>query len=429
MPLSAARPCAKSGAACELNYLILLGLALFFGFAFEEFFGGEATPVPGGIRTFPLIAFAGAALYLIEPHYLLAFIAGLLVLGWWVSLYIRSVVEGKRPASDGPLIIPACILIAYVLGPVALTQPMWVPVALIVAAVILVGSRKMLHDFVERVPEGEAVTLAQFLLLVGVVLPLLYGAPRIPFTQITPFSVWLAVVAVSALSYVSYLLQRYVLPGSGVLVTAALGGLYSSTATTVVLAREAKDQGVTPQITAGIVTATAMMYVRILVVVAIFNAALARPLVIPMLVLAVIATVVAVFFARSASNGKATPTVTPSNPLKLGTAVVFAVLLIVISLLSKWVQAHLGTQGVLVLAAVVGVTDIDPFVLSLAQGGAASVGIAMSAVAIVIAASSNNILKAAYTVAFARRRESAVPAGALTALCVLGVIAAAIMAR
>lgn len=412
-----------------MNYLILLALALFFGFAFEEFFGSEEPAVPGGIRTFPLTAFTGAALYLVEPHYLLAFVAGLLVLGWWVSLYIRDVLDGKREAADGPLIIPICVLIAYILGPIALTQPLWVPVALIVATVILVGSRSMLHAFVARVPEQEAVTLAQFLLLVGVVLPLLYGAPRIPYTDITPFNVWLAVVAVSALSYASYILQRYVLPRGGVLVTAALGGLYSSTATTVVLARQAHDEGVTPGITAGIVTATAMMYVRILVVVAIFNLQLMKPLLVPLLVLAVIAGIIAIFFVRADTTREPTPTVTASNPLKLGTAVVFAVLLIAISLLSKWVQAHLGAQGVLALAAVVGVTDIDPFVLSLAQGGAASIGIATSAIAIVIAASSNNILKAVYTVAFARRPQSFVPAGVLAALCVLGVIAAAIMAR
>lgn len=411
-----------------MNYLILLGLALFFGFSFEEFFGGKNPPVPGGIRTFPLIAFAGAALYLVEPHYALAFIAGLLVIGWWISLYVHSVVDGKRPPADGPLIIPACILIAYVLGPVALTQPIWVPVAMIVGTVILVGSGTMLHALVEKIPEEEAVTLAQFLLLVGVVLPLLVGAPNIPFTDITPFKVWLAVIAVSALSYASYLLQRYVLPRGGVLIAAALGGLYSSTATTVVLARQAYDEGVTSQITAGIVTATAMMYVRIVVVVAIFNLALARPLLVPLLVLALVAAIAAGVFARSGTASKA-PDVTPSNPLKLGTAVVFAVLLIVISFVSKWVQAHLGAQGVLWLAAVVGVTDIDPFVLSLAQGGSTTVGIATSAIAIVIAASSNNILKAVYTLAFARRRESLIPAALLTLLCVLGLVAAAIMPR
>jgi len=352
------------------------------------------------------------------------------VLGWWVSLYIRSVLRGERTPADGPLIVPACTLIAYVLGPIALTQTTWIPVALVVGTVLLVGSRKMLHAFVARVPEGEAVTLAQFLLLVGVVLPLLYGAPRIPYTDITPFSVWLAVVAVSALSYVSYLLQRYVLPGRGIVVAAALGGLYSSTATTVVLAREARDQGVTPSITAGIVTATAMMYVRILIVVAIFDAALAAPLVLPFLVLAAIAAVAAILCARrNGASTKPPPAVIEANPLKLGTAAIFAILLIAISLLSTWVQEQAGAHGVLALAAVVGFTDIDPFVLSLAQGNAASIGIATSAIAIVIASSSNNILKAVYTVAFSRRPQSAVPAGILTGLCVLGIVAAAIMAR
>jgi uncharacterized membrane protein (DUF4010 family) len=411
-----------------VNYAVLLALSLFFGFAFEEFFGGEEPAVPGGVRTFPLLALTGGALYLIEPHYALAFIAGLFVLGAWVFLYIQNVLVGNREPADGPLIVPSSVLIAYVLGPIALTQALWIPVALIVATVMLVGSRKALHDLVARVPQEEAVTAAQFLLLVGVVLPLLYGAPRIPYTQITPFSVWLAVVAVSTLSYASYLLQRFVLPDSGVIVAAALGGLYSSTATTVVLARTAHDEGVTSEITAGIVAATAMMFLRMVVIVAIFNIALAREIVIPMVVLAAISIAIAVIFARRGAGVKA-PNVTPKNPLRLGTAAIFAALLIAVSVLSKWVQANAGAHGVLALAAVVGFTDIDPFVLSLAQGGVATIGVATAAIAIVIAASSNNLLKAAYTLAFTRRPQSVVPASALTALCVFGLIAAWIMAR
>jgi uncharacterized membrane protein (DUF4010 family) len=411
-----------------VNYLVLLGLALFFGFAFEEFFGEENPPVPGGIRTFPLVSLAGAALYLIEPHYALAFIAGLFVLGAWIGLYIRAVLAGDRKPADGPLIVPMCVLIAFVLGPIALTQPLWISFALVVGAVLLVGSRAWLHAFVARVPKEEAVTLGQFLLLVGVVLPLLYGAPRIPYTEITPFSVWLAVVAISALSYLSYLLQRYVLPKSGLLVAAALGGLYSSTATTFVLARTARDEGVTPEITAGIMASTAVMYLRLLVIVAIFNVPLARAILIPMIVLAAISCGVTAVFATRRSGAKA-PTLVPSNPLRIGAAMIFAALLIVVSLLSQWVQVHAGARGVLELAAVVGVTDIAPFVLSLAQGGAASIGLELAAVAIVIAASSNNLLRAVYTVAFTRRRESVIPASAQVVLCVLGLIAAWIMAR
>ena len=415
-----------------MNYAVLLALSLFFGFAFEEFFGGENPPVPGGIRTFPLISLAGAALYLVEPHYALAFIAGMLVLGAWVFLYIREALEERRKPADGPLIIPACVLIAYILGPVALTQPLWVSVALIVGAVLLVGSRVWLHGLVARVPESEVVTLGQFLLLVGVVLPLLYGAPAIPHTEITPFKIWIAVIAVSTLSYASYLLQRYVLPASGVLVAAALGGLYSSTATTVVLARTARDEGITPDITAGIVAATAMMYLRMVVVVVIFSLALARAIVVPMLVLAIIAGSVAFAAARlipHTGQKSSGANIVPSNPLRLGTALVFAVLLIVISVLSNWVQTHAGAHGILALAAVVGLTDIDPFVVSLAQSGAASIGMTTAAVAIVIASSSNNLLKAVYTLAFSRRRESVIPAGALGVLCALGLIAAWMMAR
>jgi len=399
-----------------VSYVALLGLSLFFGFAFEEFYGGE-NDGPGGVRTFPLVAFAGAALYLVEPRFALAFIAGLFVLGAW--LY-------KSPR--GELIKAVCVVIAYVLGPIALTQPLWIPVALTVAAVLLVGSRNALHALVSRVPKSEVLTLAQFLLLVGVVLPVLYGAPRIPYTQITPFNVWLAVVAVSTLSYASYALQRYVLPKSGIIVAGALGGLYSSTATTVVLARTARDEGMSPHVTAAIVAATAMMYVRMLVIVAIFNSALARALVLPMLILAALAVAVAAVFARMSDRAPAAP-IAAVNPLRLGTALVFAALLIAISLLSRWVEAQMGAHGVLALAVVVGVTDIDPFVLSLAQGGAATIGPAVAAVAIVVATSSNNVLKAIYTLAFARVKAALVPAGMLVAFCALGAIAAGIMTR
>jgi uncharacterized membrane protein (DUF4010 family) len=410
-----------------LSFAVLLALAIFFGFAFEEFYS-DATPAgPGGVRTFPLLAFAGAALYLIEPHFCIAFVGGLLVLGWWIAAYIRGALANERIPIDGPLIVPACALIAYVLGPIALTQPLWEPVALIVGTVLFVGARKPLHDLVAQVPRDEVFTLAQFLLLVGVVLPLLYGAPAIPHTTITPFSVWLAVVAVSTLSYASYLLQRYVLPEGGVLVTAMLGGLYSSTATTVVLARTAHDEGITAEITAAIIAATAMMYLRMLVIVAIFDFDLARGIFVPLLALAVLAFLLAVYFARRGAGAKVA--VPHENPLQLGTAVIFATLLIVISVVSKWVQAHAGAYGVLALAAIVGVTDIDPFVLSLAQGGAMNIGLAVSAIAIVVAASSNNLLKAAYTLAFGRRRQALLPAGILGGLCVLGLIAAALMPR
>ncbi|MBV8148002.1 MAG: DUF4010 domain-containing protein [Candidatus Eremiobacteraeota bacterium] len=404
------------------HFALLLGLSLFFGFAFEEFYWGELPHHPGGVRTFPLLAITGAALFWLEPHYCVAFVAGLLVLGSWIFPYVQRVTHSKGNPEEGTFIVPTANLLAYVLGPVALTQPLWASIGIAVAAVLLLGGKRTLHDWAHRVSDEEVITLGKFLILVGIVLPLLAGRPPIPHTSITPFGVWLAVIAVSTISYASYLLARYVFPRGGTLLGAILGGLYSSTATTVVLARRARDEGMTPELEAGIMAASAMMYLRIIIISSIFNAGLGAKLFAPLLVLAAVTLIFTIVRGRAAAR---TPSGGPMpNPLQLTTAFVFAALFIIIALLTSFVQSHLGSAGILGLAAVVGVTDVDPFVLSLAQGGAASVGLTTAAFAIVIATSSNNVLKAVYTMAFSRRRESWLPAAALVFVSVLGIGAA-----
>ena len=177
---------------------------------------------PGGVRTFPLLALAGGGLFLIEPHYGAAFIAGLVAVGTWIYAYVRRELRAEK-LPDGLFIVPVCNVIAYALGPVAITQPVWVGVTVTVASVLLLGGRQQLHDWAEQVSGREVMTAAQFLILVGIVLPLLAGKPAIPYTSITPFGVWLAVVAVSSISYASYLLQRYVFPGRSTFPMSILG--------------------------------------------------------------------------------------------------------------------------------------------------------------------------------------------------------------
>lgn len=403
------------------RFALLFGLSLFFGFAFEEFYSERPEPLPGGVRTFPLLALAGGVLYLLDSYHA-AFVAGLLIVGAWIYAHVRARARAAQPdeaSYEGAFVVPAANLLAYVLGAVALTQPIWLCVTVAVAAVLLVTSKATLHRIAERVPREEVVTAAKFLILVGIVLPLLYNAPAIPKTSITPFGVWLAVVAVSTISYASYLLQTYALPHRGTIVAALLGGLYSSTATTVVLARRAQDEGMTPELESGIVAATGVMFLRILVVCAIFSLDLARVLVLPMAGLSVISLGIAWMRSRAASHTTATSK--PPNPLQLGTAIVFAMLMVLLSLLTTYVSGRLGSAGVLGLAAVVGITDIDPFVLGIAQGGVNSIGVATAALAIVIAAASNNVLKAVYTVWFSRQRQSWVPAATLCALAAVGI--------
>ena len=419
---------------------MLLGLSFFFGLAFEGFYAKSQGSRPGGIRTFPLISLSGALLYALEPHYAIAFCVGLFVLGVWLYPYYQAEISrdsNPEPSADGTLsdglMVPMCNLVAYILGPVALTLEPWVAFGLAVAAVLLLQARERLHGLARTLPVAEIMTLGQFLILTGIVLPLLPNTPVTQLSPITPFQVWLAVVVVSSLSYGSYLLQKLLSARRSLFVTSLLGGLYSSTATTVVLARRLNEdpQGQT-QYQAGIVLATALMYLRLLIVVAIFNAEIARQLMFALPVLCVIGMALAALclrLGRAGSTGAAAQAPSPSNPLELPAALIFAVLFVVVSVVSSWVIGAFGNVGVYWLAGVVGVADIDPFVLSLIQGGVAGLSASAAAIAILIAAASNNLLKATYAVAFAGWRRSGAIVASLVALSMLGFALAIWMIR
>jgi uncharacterized membrane protein (DUF4010 family) len=404
---------------------LVLGLSFFFGLAFEGFYWNSALSRPGGIRTFPLLALSGALLYALEPKLALPFCVGIVVLGVWLYPYYQSeVMRGgeSREAPDG-LMVPICNLVAYVLGPLALAGPPWIAIAMTVAAVVLLQARDRLHALAKRIPSQEVITLAQFLVLIGVILPLLPKEPVTALTPITPFQVWLAVVVVSSLSYGSYLLQKLVSARESLFLTSVLGGLYSSTVTTVVLARRlAQGPANGHEYRSGIVLATALMYLRIGAVVAIFDLPLALRLALPLFVLALAggALAAACLRLRRAGGGDAVDVPKPANPLEVRSALVFAVLFVAISIVTTWVEMRFGRAGVYALAAVVGVTDIDPFVLGVAQGGVAQLGESSAAAAVLIAASSNNLLKAVYAASFAGLRRSLSSAASLALLAVLG---------
>jgi uncharacterized membrane protein (DUF4010 family) len=412
-----------------IGFALLLGLSLFFGLAFEEFQFRAGQQRPGGVRTFPLLALGGGLLYLLDTQRLLPLVAGLVILGAWLALaYGRQLRDSEAEQRSVELVAPLCNMLAYLLGPVALTLPPWIAVAVTVAAVLLFTAREKLHALAQRVEMAEIVTAAKFLILTGIVLPLLPNEPVTSLTAITPYKAWLALLSVCTLSYASYLLQRFLAPADSDLAVALLGGLYSSTATTVVLARAAAAQPATSATAqAGMMLATSVMYLRILAIIAVFDWGLAQSLAAVMVALFVIGAIVAALQYRRASRPSTAAAATaPRNPLEITAAALFALLFVVISIATEWARSHFGAAGVDTLAAVVGFTDIDPFVLSIAQGGSGSMQAPTAATAILIAIASNNVLKASYAVAFAGWRASINAAAVLVALGLAGVVAVAL---
>jgi uncharacterized membrane protein (DUF4010 family) len=373
-----------------------------------------------------MLALSGAMLYLIEPRHALAFVVGLIALAFWLHASLRNAPPGPNTTT---LMIPASNLIAYVLGPVALTQPPWLVVAVSVMAVLLLGTREQLHGLIKVVPQDELLTAGKFLILVGIILPLVPDQPLTAATPLTPYHVWLAVVAVCTLSYISYLLQKYAPMRNATLVPAILGGIYSSTATTVVLAKRQREAAaVRSDFAPGIVIATAMMYLRLEVIIAVFNWRFAWALAPAMGTLFSLGAALAIHeWRRNAKRQSDWDLQIPAiNPLQIPAAMIFAAIFVVISVVSAAIRDTFGQTGILAFAALVGATDIDPFVINIAQGGVADLSISALCAAILIAASSNNIAKAIYALGFGGVEFSRRPALMLFILAMIGFAAAAV---
>ncbi|MFQ5538553.1 MAG: MgtC/SapB family protein [Gemmatimonadota bacterium] len=362
----------------------------------------------GTTRTYTLIAVLGFALAALDES-LRLYAVGLAVLGVFLSVDYWS----RQRSGERSLLPNTLALLTFAAGPTALYEPLWLLVLYVVLILLLLGEMPRIRALSNAIPSQEGIPLAKFLIMVGLVLPLLPARRISELIPVTYHEVWLAVVVVSGISYAAYLLQVYFLPGRGATITGILGGLYSSTAATVVLASRARDAGdAVRDIPPGVVLATAMMYVRILVLIALLGGgAMALRLLVPFGVVAGLSVVVAVsMYRKPGPEAGAEEPVSVRHPLGFSTALLFATLFVIFAGLTEVVVQRYGLGGLRLMSFGVGFTDIDPFILSLLAGEYTVSQKAMEG-AILIATGSNNLLKAAYALGLSRNRRMRGAAG------------------
>jgi uncharacterized membrane protein (DUF4010 family) len=349
----------------------------------------------GTARTYTFVAILGYLFYRLDPDGLIPYTAvliGLTIL--YAIFYLHKVREGRHS-----ILLYLVMLAVYAFGPLTQRFPLWMPALLFVLIVFLLNAKSAISRFALNVNTYEFETLGKMVLLSAVILPILPDRNVLPYIPLSPFKIWLAVVVVSAISYGGYLAQKYFFPNRGYFLTGIIGGTYSSTATTVVLARKARSMGGNPLIDAAIIAATSMMYLRLIVVALIFNYAVGMQLVIPFVIFALLGMFFALLYIRRGKKAQGTPDFVDNNPLELKTAFIFAFLFVLMMVITEYVTRHYGSGGLRLLSFLVGFTDIDPFVLSILTGKYA-VSMHQVVSAIVIAAGSNNLLKALYALWF-----------------------------
>lgn len=353
----------------------------------------------GTDRTFTFIGLLGYVLFIADKYNFIPFLIGFVIIGILLSIqYYHKIAQHNNYGLTSSILA----LLTYCLPVMVFTQPVWLVLSFVVVILVLTEMKTSLINITKKASEEEFITLAKFIAFAGVILPLLPDhniSDRLP---VSPYHMWLAVVVVSGISYISYLLKKFIFPDSGLLLTGILGGLYSSTATTLILARRDKQGAAGNQALPAIMIANGMMYLRVLFLAFIFNLSIAELLVIPFLILFGISFVLSKFPGLrtlpeidSQQNDSAEISPVTKNPLELRTAALFGLLFVIFGLVTDYVMKNFGDSGITKLSYVVGVTDIDPFLLNLLQQKAV-ISQMIIVVAFINATNSNNILKMIY---------------------------------
>ncbi|MGC1450621.1 MAG: MgtC/SapB family protein [Candidatus Sulfotelmatobacter sp.] len=400
--------------------VLVLFLSFLIGLEREEHKTAAGVYSFGGVRTFPLIGFIGYSIALLSGAQLLPVTLGFLVVGgflllsYWHKLS-RTEAAGVTSEMSG--------LTTYLVGALVYYDHLWIATALSVASLLLLDLKVGLEAIASRTAPQEILTFAKFLLLTAVILPAL---PNEQFGRfhINPFKTWLVVVAVSTISYGSYVLQKITKESGGVVLAAFLGGAYSSTVTTVAMSRRAAREQRPHLFAGGILIASGVMYLRLVALLTLFNRPLGAMLAPAFLVLAAVAIAAGWFWSRR-PDAQATAIkreFEPSNPLELLTAFLFAAFFVAILVATQLTVAYLGRAGVNILAAIMGITDVDPFIMGMTQAAGTLTPLKVAAIAVLIAAASNNLIKGIYSYCLADRKTGTQSLSLLIALAAAGLL-------
>ncbi len=368
---------------------IALGLGLLVGMQRERTDSHLA-----GIRTFPLITMLGT-------------VAGLLALrfgGWVVAAGLLSlaaiVIFSNRARADLPpdpgITTEVATLLMFGVGAYLVPGYASVAVALVGTVAVLLHLKPEMHAFARRVGDKDFKAIMQFVLVTLVILPVLPNREYGPYQILNPFKIWVLVVLIVGISLGGYIAYKFLGATSGSLVAGVLGGLISSTATTVTYARRAREA---PQISsmAALVIgiASAVMFLRVLVLIGIVAPHLCLPTLGPLGAMLGVTILIAGgmwFFTRKEPVAR----MDPENPSELKSALVFGGLFTVVLLGVAAARDHFGVQGLYTVAAFSGLTDMDAITLStLEMAKGKQIDAAMAWRMILVAAMANFVFKAA----------------------------------
>jgi uncharacterized membrane protein (DUF4010 family) len=402
-----------------LNLVLALALGLLVGVerGWQERTAAEGSRL-AGIRTFALISLLGGLCELLgrgSGEILL----GIAFLAFVVLLAVAHVAEARASHDYGVTTLVAA-LITFTLGALSVRGEHAVAATAAVITTIVLSLKPFLHRWLQRIDERELTAALKLLLISVVILPVLPDRGYGPWQALNPYELWWLVVLIALISFAAYCAVKIAGTERGILLAGFLGGLVSSTGVTLHLSHLAIEGAERSIIAAGILMASATMFMRVLFLAALLNPALAKLLVPSMSVMAIWLFIAAVLRTRK-SERPAVNSLNLRNPVELGQALQFGLLLVLIILASHAIRDWLGEAGIYLLAAISGLADVDAITISMARLGVGEISMHSAALAVLAATVVNTLTKATLVAIIAGSKTAAQIVGSIVGCVLIGV--------
>ena len=372
-----------------------------------------------GVRTFTLVGLA-SGLAGLAGQFGQSFAAGALVAGCVAVLtvgYANRPGIKRRPDATTPVAALATVGLGFIAG---VGQPGFAIAGAAIVTLIL-ALKAELHGLLDKLDEADVKALARYAVIAGAVLPFLPSGAYGPLGAWNPQKLWLVVVLVTGFSFLGYVANRIFGERHGTIATALIGGAYSSTAVTQSLAQRLGSDTKGGAENAGIALATAVMYLRAVLLIGILSTRVVVPFAIILAPATIAAWAAGFWLYRKAPKCDAPSP--PGNPIALLPAFGFVLFVAIAAVAAKWAAGRFGEHGIAVLLLIVGSTDIDTAIITLGGLPPSAISALLAAIAIAGTIIANMAVKIGITLVYAGRKG--IPAAVAMAASVM-VLAATI---
>lgn len=380
-------------------FTILKGLAVvvFIGMLIgleREYARSKDEKIFAGIRTFPLIGlfgFTSALISSITENWVYAiFFLGFA--GLSIAAYYSSAKDGKVGGTS-----EVSAFIVFILGSLVYWGYILLPVVIAIIITMFLSLKIQLHTFVGKISAADIYATLKLAIITLIVLPILPDKTYGPLDVLNPRLIWYMVIFVSGISFVGYIFIKLLGKDKGIIVTSLLGGLVSSTALTYSLTKKSKsEEALSFNYGLGVITASSMMFLRVLLIIAVLNVELAVPLFIPLVIFALAGIIASVIFYKKNLN-MTEAEIELKNPFELKSAFVFGIIFGITIFISKAAKFYLGDQGLYAASALAGFSSVDAITISISRLFDTNITLTSAMKAILYATISNTVIKMSIT--------------------------------